>query len=80
MVFAPASSTYPPSPLKVAVSSPSLQSCVSNCKERRILKFAYHFVIVSLLKGKDQDHGLVVDDFVAWCDATSRKGPAKIFE
>ncbi len=31
-------------------------------------KFADDSVIVSLLQGEEHQHGLVVDDFVVWCD------------
>ena len=47
--------------------------CRSSFSNRLILKFADDTVIVSLLQGDEQDHGPVVDDFVAWYDESSLK-------
>ena len=43
-------------------------NCLSNHANRYILKYADDSIIVSLLKGENQAHGPVVDDFIAWCD------------
>ncbi|KAF7668648.1 hypothetical protein LDENG_00299480, partial [Lucifuga dentata] len=42
--------------------------CRSKYQNRHILKFADDTVIISLLHGKEDSHGPVLNDFVQWCD------------
>lgn len=43
-------------------------NCRSKQENRFIVKYADDSAIVSLLHVDENDHGLVVDDFVQWCD------------
>ena len=43
--------------------------CRSQHTNRHILKFADDSAIVSLLNGKESEHGPVLNDFIAWCDS-----------
>lgn len=62
----PTSHTHPLGHFKVAVSPlfyiMYTNEYCSKYKNRHILKFAKDSVIISLLDGEEQDHGLVVDN------------------
>ena len=55
-----------PSPLLYILYT---DDCRSQHTNRHILKFADDSAIVSLLNGKESEHGPVLNDFIAWCDS-----------
>lgn len=48
-------------------------NCISAHSGRFLIKFADDTALVSLLKGDEDSHGPVLDDFISWCDMSNLK-------